>query len=87
MQRDLDNMYKWIDDNNMKANGKKFEHLPAGHNGQYSLYLTNEGNLIEPAKNVRDLGVFISSDLKFTYHIKKHCKKGTRHGQLDTSSF
>ena len=78
LQSDLNTAYIWIDDNNMSPNGKKFEHMHMGKRTHYDLFLSNEEEIIETKKVVRDLGVYISSDLKFRYHITTMVKKATR---------
>ena len=78
LQGDLNTVLSWIDRNNMSPNGKKFVHVHAGKSGQYNLFLDNEQEHINTSKNVRDLGVIISSDLKFRMHITTIVKKATR---------
>ena len=87
LQKDLDTAHQWIDDNNMSVNGKKYEHMHAGKNKQYSLFLSNEGEIIQTSKVVRDLGVYVSEDLKFRYHITTIVKKATRVAQWVLRTF
>ena len=46
LQTDLVTAHQWIDENKMSPNGKKYEHIHAGKNKQYSLFLSNERELI-----------------------------------------
>ena len=50
LQSDLNVVYKWTDDNNMKLNGCKFEQLSYGKNCELkedSVYLNNKAEKIE----------------------------------------
>ena len=78
MQQDLDKLYEWVDRNNTSLNGEKFQHLHAGKSGQYSLFLNNEQQIIRASNNVRDLGIYFSSDLKFRFHINTIVQKAQR---------
>ena len=78
LQENLNTVYDWIDDNNMNLNGKKFDHLHAGKSKHHGIFLNNEGEEIKTSKVVRDLGVFVSADLKFRYHITTTVKKAAR---------
>ena len=72
LQSDLNRIYKWTVDNNMKLNGCKFEHLNYGKDKvlkQYSTYLSNSSTRITTKDTVKDLGVLMSNDCKFTNHI------------------
>ena len=78
LQSDLDKTHIWIAENNMSPNGKKYKHLHVGKSTSYDLFLSNDDEIIETKKVVRDLGVFVSSDLKFRYHITTIAKKAVR---------
>ena len=74
LQSDLNVIYKWTADNNMKLNGCKFEQLSYGKNCELkedSVYLNNKAEKIEKKPIVKDLGVFMSDDCSFTSHIQK----------------
>ena len=78
LQNDLNTIYKWTETNNAQLNGKKFEHLVYGkHNDQKtnSIYLTSTGSKITTKSTVKDLGVVLSSDLSYEYHIDNIIKK------------
>ena len=72
LQLDLDEIYKWADDNNMKLNSSKFELLHYGNknftNESYS-YIDSTGKIITPQESVKDLGVIMSSNAMFSSHI------------------
>ena len=62
----------------MQFNGKKFDILRYGHNKQIkdtTEYLNPEGEAIKEKDNLRDLGIQMSDNAKFSEHIKKVCKK------------
>ena len=78
LQSDLNSIYTWASDNNMKFNGKKFELL------RYSLsaelpdvsYLTPDGQPINQVRTVRDLGVTMQDSASFECHLDNVCTKG-----------
>ena len=79
LQSELEKLYTWQDLNNMKFNGKKFEVLRYGTNEelkQSSNYLTPDAeNMIEVKETLRDLGVQMTDDGKFSQHISQVCSK------------
>ena len=77
LQGDLGVVYQWADKNNKSLNGQKFQHLHIGKDKKIPQFLTNDNDPITPRKHVRDLGVHMSSDLTFNYHIYNVVKKGT----------
>ena len=60
LQEDLNQIYKWAADNNMKLNGKKFEHLHYGKQLKSNIYFTVELRIIVEKQFIKDLGVMIS---------------------------
>ena len=74
LQKDLENLYCWQQENNMLFNGKKF-----GKDSdlkESTQYLTLEGeSAIKVKSNLRDLGIQMSDDAKFTVHINNVCLK------------
>ena len=78
LQKELDKICRWIEENNMLLNGKKFEQLPIGKKGEQNIFKTHEDQEIERKTEVKDLGVFISDDMKFNYHISQMVGKGKR---------
>ena len=73
-QNELDEMvYPWAPKNNMCLNGEKFEHHRIGNNlgvEKYS-YKDPNGNVIIEKEYIKDLGVYISSDLTWTRQINE----------------
>ena len=72
LQEDLQRIYEWTEDNNMKLNDVKFELLRCGLNTllkELTSYTTPSGTLIEEKKDVKDLGIFMSNDCSFRKQI------------------
>ena len=78
MQENLEKLYEWQTKNNMKFNGKKFQVLRYGSNEELknnTMYFTEETeNVIEQFSELRDLGIILSDDAKFSKHIDKIVK-------------
>ena len=78
-QDDLDTLYAWQEQNNMAFSSKKFEVLRYGRNQELNkstLYLTpGAENVIERKECLRDLGIQMSEDAKFSTHIELVCSK------------
>ena len=79
MQKELDILYEWAEENNMKFNGKKFQVVRYGKDENLkneTLYFTeNTENIVERQEVVRDLGVMMSDDRSFKDQIEKGAKK------------
>ena len=75
MQDNMERLYKWQTDNKMKFNGKKFQVLRYGNNKELkenTLYFTeNTESIIEEFTELRDLGIILSNDAKFSKHVDK----------------
>ena len=72
LQEDLQQIYKWTDDNNMKLNDVKFELLRYGPNQlikDQTKYTSPSGENIESKGVVKDLGVLMSNDCSFKDQI------------------
>ena len=73
LQDDLEKLYTWQRTNNMVFNGKKFEMLRYGTDQELknsTNYLTPESeDFIEVKECLRDLGIQMSDDARFTAHI------------------
>ena len=68
LQLDLEKVYKWVNENNMKLNEKKFEALRYGTNVAIHTntnYHTPSGSIIKAKENLCDLGVIMSNDCTF----------------------
>ena len=79
MQEELHKLYQWGRKNNMEFNGKKFQVIRYGRNVDLKestdYFAGNFDEVIERFSTMRDLGVHISEDAKFTDHIENVCKK------------
>ena len=82
LQMDLDAVAEWSRLNNMALHEDKFQLLSYTINQSkllrelpftmsYSRYLTSNGNFVYPTPHVKDLGVTLSADGKFTRHISE----------------
>ena len=78
LQSDLDEVYKWANDNNMVLNSSKFELIKYGRkcftDVPYS-YLDSSQQAIDPTDNVKDLGVMMSSTALFSNHVENTITK------------
>ena len=73
LQADLDKIYQWADENNAQFNSGKFECIRYGLNKEIidsTVYYSNSHDEIKINPSVKDLGVTMSNDCKFTEHIK-----------------
>jgi hypothetical protein len=72
LQHDLDNVYTWSENNNMKFNNEKFEHMTYGYNEYLKSipYTAADGKNIPTSNNVKDLGIYMSSNASFKEHIQ-----------------
>jgi hypothetical protein len=81
LQQDLEAVYKWARDSNMEFNGGKFQLLRYGRNSELkskTFYKDCDGVQIGESLHVKDLGVIMSSDGKFTQQIESVVQKATR---------
>ena len=79
-QKELDEkVYPWAPKNNMCLNGDKFEHHRIGNNLNIEKhsYLDPNGEVINEKEYIKDLGVYISSDLTWTRQINEVVSKTT----------
>merc|ERR1712029_782260 len=72
LQRDLDAIYSWADDNLMEFNENKFEKLNHGKTEDVGegIYKTRSGKEIKSKKTVKDLGIWTGEDASFEEHIE-----------------
>ena len=78
LQIDLDHVYNWAVSNNMFFNSKKFNYISFSHlqsTNHANVYITPDCNIINHTDHVLDLGVYMSSNCSFDYHISNLCKK------------
>jgi hypothetical protein len=73
LQDDLNSIYKWSDDNNMKYNSKKFECIRYGPENELitsTHYTSDDGSPIMEVNHLKDLGITMSNDGTFSSHIR-----------------
>ena len=79
LQSQLEKMYSWETENNMKFNGKKFQVVRYGRNqdlkNETSYFTPEMEEIIERFTSLRDLGIILNEDGTFTDHIDHVCKK------------
>ena len=78
LQLDLNAVYDWASSNDMVFNSKKFSYV--FFSSSVSAYKSNwyidpAMNIIGPSTHVRDLGVSMSSDFMFDFHISNLYKR------------
>ena len=74
LQHDLESVYKWATENNMKFNDDKFQLIKYGkdeHLKNATCYTGPEKKKIERVEHIKDLGIILSSDASFHDHIEK----------------
>ena len=71
LQCDLNAIYRWAEDVGLQFNPKKFECVRywPGSNAPEKPYLSPSGTPIEEKSQLRDLGVQMSTDCNFSFHI------------------
>ena len=85
LQKDLDNVVRWSQSNNMKLHEEKFELLVHKHKchdtfhelpfmKEYTSNTTSSGNLY-PVKQLCDLGITVTSDISWSLHIPEAVAK------------
>ena len=88
LQEDVYRVIKWSSANNMELHENKFQLLSYSLNSSYLLrqlpfypenyeYKTPKGHIIEPTDTVKDLGVLVSSNRKWSAHIE-HTVQGAQ---------
>ena len=80
LQIDLNSVYDWAHVNNMFLNAQAFNYVSC--NGSMTpcssnVYTNPNMKLISPSRNVHDLGIYMSGDCTFNYHISSLSKKCT----------
>ena len=78
LQQDLNHVYDWASINNMFFNAHKFYYVSFSPNKYSSLsnvYINPEYNIISPSSNVLDLGVYMSSNCTFDFHVASVYKR------------
>ena len=80
LQNDLDLIYIWAQQNNMQFNSDKFQAIRFAEVFKPSYYSNDSGQVIDHLSKIKDLGIYISQDLKFDYHIEHIANKGRQLG-------
>ena len=78
LQYDLNSIYNWAVHNNMFFNPEKFHYISFSSSlsfNSYNVYANPNMEIINPSDNVLDLGIFMSSNCSFGFHIQNLCKK------------
>ena len=80
LQNDLNSVYYWTSCNNMSFNAQKFKYICfSPHSSSSSnVYTRSSFDIINYSKNILDLGINVSSDCSFDFHISKLVKR-TKH--------
>jgi hypothetical protein len=81
VQADLEEIFKWADENNMKFNESKFEILRYGKNTdlkEESTYYSSNNAAIDEKESLRDLGVQMQNNALFDEQIAKVEASGRR---------
>ena len=73
-QAELCRQYKWAKRNNAEFNGPKFVKITMGDPDDTTPFITPSGGIIRSEKHVKDLGVYMSADVTFDYHINSIVK-------------
>ena len=73
LQYDLNSIYNWAVHNNMFFNSEKFHYISFSSSlsfNSYNVYANPNMEIINPSDNVLDLGIFMSSNCSFEFHIQ-----------------
>ena len=74
LQDDLLTVNNWTLDNNMNFNYDKFEAIKYTIQDTQEYHYSINGAEIEEKEHIKDLGVWLSKDCTFKYHIEQKCK-------------
>ena len=80
LQNDLNSVYDWASCNNMSFNAKKFKYICFSPHSSSSLnvYTSSSFDIINYYRNILDLGINVSSDCPFDFHMSNLAKR-TKH--------
>ena len=89
LQKDIKNVSQWSSNNKMRLHEKKFQLMiyPLGKSkllrelpftSETLSYVTEGGTNVEPEQHVKDLGVWLSADGTWTYHINDIVRRANR---------
>ena len=80
LQNDLDLIYIWAQQNNMQLNSDKFQAIRFAEILQPCYYSNDQMQNIDHTSIVKDLGIHLSQNLNFDYHIRLVLNKGKQLG-------
>ena len=80
LQNDLNSVYDWASCNNMSFNAQKFQYICFSSHSSLScnIYSNSSFDIINYSRNILDLGINVSSDCSFDFHISNLVKR-TKH--------
>ena len=80
LQNDLSSVYDWAFCNNMSFNAQKFQYICFSPHSSLScnIYTGSSFDIINYSRNILDLGINVSSDCSFDFHISNLAKR-TKH--------
>ena len=81
LQKDLDNIFLWSEQNLMVFNSDKLEHIRFSStkmHDEVSSYFVPDGSNIKPVSMTRDLGITFDSCLSFEPHILEKAAKAKK---------
>ena len=79
LQNDLNSVYKWAPDNNIFFNAQKFQYICFNPHTSLScnVYTSSSLDIIDYSRHGLDLGIYVSSDCSFEFHITNLNKRTT----------
>ncbi|KAI0992044.1 hypothetical protein K3495_g16142, partial [Podosphaera aphanis] len=81
-QREIDNLLEWASNNAVSFDTGKSEVIQfPGRRGENLTGVNVNGTWIEPAENIRWLGVYLDSKLTFKHHVTTWCGKALKAAQ------
>ncbi|KAI0995064.1 hypothetical protein K3495_g13118 [Podosphaera aphanis] len=81
-QREIDNLLEWASNNAVSFDTGKLEVIQfPGRRGENLTGVNVNGTWIEPAENIRWLGVYLDSQLTFKHHVTTWCGKALKAAQ------
>ena len=77
LHNDLNSVYDWASCNNMSFNAQKFQYICFSHHSSSSpnVYTSSRFDIINYSSNIFDLGINVSSDCFFDFHISNLAKR------------
>ena len=70
LQNDLNSVYDWVSDNNMFFNAKNLQNKCFDpYTLSWNVYTSSSLDIIDYFRHVLELGIYVSSDCSFEFHI------------------